>query len=86
MARICSFQIAYKNRSFPALISISDNEQDLVCTVHFVERKIGFIEPGDKLVYCKQNGLKQPRNIPQELSTELNRCIREWVHLQANSA
>ena len=80
MARLCSFQIAYKNQSFPALVSVANNERDVVCTVHFIDRKIRFLEPGDKLVYCKQHGLQQPANIPQELSKELNRCIREWVH------
>lgn len=79
MARICSFQIQYKNQSFPALISVANNENDVVCTVHFIERKIGFLEPGDKLVYCKKQGLQQPQNIPQELSVELNRCIQEWM-------
>ncbi|MDQ3277029.1 MAG: hypothetical protein M3Q06_01800 [Bacteroidota bacterium] len=79
MAKICSFQIQYKNQSFPALVSFASTERDVVCTVHFIESKIGHLEPGDKLVYCRQNGLQQPINIPQELSVELNRCFQEWV-------
>ena len=67
------------NQSFPTLVSVANNERDVVCTVHFIERKIRFLEPGDKLVYSKEHGLRQPENIPQELSRELNRCIREWV-------
>jgi hypothetical protein len=80
MARISSFQIEYNNQSFPALVSVVNNDRDVVCTVHFVERKIHYLEPGDKLVYCKENGLQQPLNLPKELSQELNRCIQEWMH------
>lgn len=80
MARISSFQIAYKNQSFPALVSLANNDQQVVCTVHFIERKNGYLEPGDKLVYCMEKGLQQPQDIPKELCDELNRCIRDWVH------
>lgn len=79
MARLCSFQIQFKDQFFPALVSVADNANDVVCTVHFVERKIRYLEPGDRLVYCKEAGLKQPQNIPLELSKDLNRCIRQCV-------
>ena len=79
MARICSLEIAFKNQLFPALVSVSENKQDTVFTVHFIESKIRYIEPGDKLVYCQQEGLKQPRNLPPDLEHELNRCLQEWV-------
>ena len=79
MARICSFQIQYKNQSFPTLVSVASSVDDVVCTMHFIERRIRYLEPGDKLVYCRQQGLRQPKDIPQELSQELNRCIRESV-------
>lgn len=79
MARICSFHIDYNNQSFPTLVSVASHELTIVCTVHFVERKIRYLEPGDKLVYCKEHGLLQPRNLPRELSQEINRCIQEWI-------
>jgi len=79
MARICSFEIRYNNDSFPTLVSVANNDHNVICTVHFVERKIRHLSPGDKLVYCKEHGLQQPQNLPQALSQELSRCIQEWV-------
>ncbi len=75
MARLCSFEIQYKNQFYPTLISVLRLENDLVCRVHYVESKLRFVAPGDVLVYNQQEGLKQPRNIPQELTQELQRCI-----------
>lgn len=79
MARIFSLAIQYRNHTFPTLVSISNSENDIVCTVHYVQRKLRYIQPGDKLVYCRKQGLQQPANIPPELTVELNKCIAEWA-------
>ena len=83
MARIFSFQIQYRNQSFPTLVSLANSEQSIVCTVHYVKRKLRYIQPGDKLIYCRKYGLQQPGNIPPELSEELNKCFAEWATTSA---
>jgi hypothetical protein len=75
MARLCSFEIQYRNQSFPTLVSVSHQENDVVCRVHFVESRLRYVAPGDVLVYNQAEGLKQPQNIPQELTQEIQRCI-----------
>lgn len=79
MSRLCSFEIRYKNQAFPTLVSVLHHDNDVVCRVHFVEKKLRFVVPGDVLIYNRQEGLKQPQNIPLELDQELRRCIRESV-------
>ena len=77
MARLCSFEIRYKNQAYPTLVSVLHRDNDVVCRVHFIESKMRHIVPGDVLIYNRQEGLKQPQNIPQELTEELRRCISE---------
>jgi hypothetical protein len=84
MARIFSFQIQYKNQSFPTLVSIVNNEQSIVCTVHYVERKIKYLQPGDRLVYCRTHGLQLPHDVPQDFSEALNNCLSQWATIPAS--
>jgi hypothetical protein len=76
MARICSLDIQYKNQSFPALISIQQLNDDIVCTIHFVESRLGYLLIGDRLVYSQKEGMKHPADLPTDLQMELQRCIR----------
>ncbi len=75
MARLCSFEIQFRNHSYPTLVSVLQHENDLVCRVHFVESRLRYVAPGDVLVYNREQGLKHPQNIPQELTLEIQRCI-----------
>jgi hypothetical protein len=77
MSRLCSFEIRYKNGAYPTLVSVLHHDNDVVCRVHFVEKKLRYVVPGDVLIYNQQEGLKQPQNIPPELTRELQRCICE---------
>jgi hypothetical protein len=75
MSRLCSFEIQYRNQSFPALVSVLYAGNDLICRVHFVQSQLRYVAPGDVLVYNLKEGLKQPENMPPELTQEIQRCI-----------
>ena len=75
MARLWSFDIRFRSQTFPTLIGVLYEQKDLICRVHFVESRLGYVAPGDVLVYNREEGLKQPGNLPQELSREIQRCI-----------
>jgi hypothetical protein len=79
MARICSFEIEYKNEHFPALVSIQQQADEIVCTIHFVESKLRYVVAGDTVIYRQKEGIVSPQNLPAELSAALQHCISKLL-------
>lgn len=75
MGKLCCIDIHYNNQDHRALVDIQHEENNLKCTIRFVERKLGYILPGDVLVYNHLEGLKPPAHMPAALREELRRCI-----------
>lgn len=54
-----------------ALVSVQERGHDIYCTVRYIEKHVKHVMPGDQLVFSLQEGLKQPRNLPDELAETL---------------
>jgi hypothetical protein len=80
MSRLCSFDIHFKDRSYITLATLVSREEGLLCRIRFVESRIGYLQPGDVLLYDERKGLRPPEKMPQELVAELERCISASAH------
>lgn len=87
MARIFSIDIPFRNTSYIALVSVTEKGHDLHCIVRYIDKGIRHILSGDKLVFSLQEGLKEPKNLPNELAQNLVECttvaIADFFHHRA---
>lgn len=67
--------IPFKNQQYPALISVRNREEELVCQVRYVSKNLPFILCGDTLQYSPTEGLKQNPNYPPEFVQCINQAI-----------
>ena len=75
MVKLCNFDLHYKNEMCRALVSLLSVGGDVQCTVHFTEKKLREISPGDVIIYNHKEGLKGPQDLPPDLKEEISRCI-----------
>lgn len=69
-----TIDVPFQNAVYPVLVSVKEQGTDFCCTVRYIHKKIKHILPGDQLVFCLQNGLKEPKNLPNELARNLFLC------------
>lgn len=71
MARLFSITIPFKNKQYTALVSLKEQGHDLCCFVRYIDKQLRYILPGDQLIFSLQEGLKQPKHLPDELAESL---------------
>ena len=79
MARLFTMNISYQQKDYPAILSIYQKDEELHCKIHYIDKQLQYIVPGDCLVYNHQKGLQQPPNIPDELAKSLERSTAAAV-------
>jgi hypothetical protein len=79
MARLFNIEIPFQNKRYCALVSVRECEHNLNCQVRYIDKGLNEILPGDIIVFNLSEGLKQPKNLPNELARELVRCTSEAI-------
>ena len=71
MARLFSININFENKEYTVLVSLREAEHDICCLVRYVDKGLRYILPGDVLEFSLDEGLKQPKELPDELAHNL---------------
>ena len=71
MARLFSINIYFENKEYTALVSLREVNHDICCLVRYVDKNLRYILPGDVLEFSLAEGLKQPKELPDELARNL---------------
>ena len=71
MARLFSININFENKEYTALVSLREAGNDLHCIVRYSDKGLRYIIPGDCIEFSLQEGLKQPKHLPNELAENL---------------
>ena len=83
MTRLFSINIFYHQQLYTALVSMRQQGHDFCCQVRYIDKALYHILPGDKLVFSLSEGLKEPTDIPKQLTEELvkntNKAITEYL-------
>jgi hypothetical protein len=71
MARLFSININFENQDYTVLVSLREVNHDICCMVRYVDKSLRYILPGDVLEFSLEEGLKQPKALPDELAQKL---------------
>lgn len=79
MARLFTMNISYQQKDYPAILSIYQKDEELHCKIHYIDKQLQYIVPGDCLIFNRQQGLRPPQNIPDDLAQSLARSTAAAV-------
>ena len=89
MASLFTINITFKNRDYPALVSIHQQGNDLFCMVRYIDKDLQYILVGDCIIFSNKGYLKQPQDLPGELAENLVHCtttvISEYLSSKKSS-
>lgn len=71
MARLFSINISFQNKEYTVLVSLREVNHDICCMVRYIDKNLRYILPGDILEFSLAEGLKQPKELPDELAQNL---------------
>ena len=71
MARIFSININFEDKEYTVLVSLREVSHDICCQVRYVDKALRYILPGDILEFSLAEGLKKPKDLPDELARNL---------------
>jgi hypothetical protein len=71
MARLFSININFENKEYFVLVNVKEVGHDICCLVRYIDKGLRHILPGDLLEFSLEEGLKQPRELPNELAQNL---------------
>lgn len=74
MARLFTIDIPFENNIHTALVTIRESGYDICCQVRYVDKSLRHIIPGDQVIFSLQEGLMEPKNLPNELAQNLVKC------------
>jgi hypothetical protein len=82
MTRLCSVMIPFKNQQYPALISVRNSKEEVVCQVRYISKDLPFILSGETLLFCPTEGLKPKTNLPPEFAAGFVQTITQAIATQ----
>ncbi|HEX2535269.1 MAG TPA: hypothetical protein VHK69_16095 [Chitinophagaceae bacterium] len=71
MARLFSIQFDFLRKQYTVLVSLRKEGHDLSCQVRYTDKELQRILPGDSLVFNLAEGLKQPKQLSDDLAVQL---------------
>ncbi|HEX2533643.1 MAG TPA: hypothetical protein VHK69_07905 [Chitinophagaceae bacterium] len=86
MVRLVNIDIQLNDKTYCALISVRKQNLDLSCQIRYVDSGIPYIHPGDQLVINLEEGLKHPRDLPNEEAKAVVRCTTEAISKELKQA
>ena len=82
MPRLISMTLHYQNKTYTALVSMREQQNDLCYQVRYIDKHLHYILPGDVLLLNVTDGLKQPTHLPAELALSfVSGCKEAGTHL-----
>ena len=81
MARLFSININFEDQDYTVLVSLREVNHDICCLVRYVDKGLRYILPGDVLEFSLEEGLKQPKVLPDELARKL---VESTTHALSN--
>lgn len=79
MARLFSIDIPFRNAHYTALVSVKERGHDIHCIVRYIDKGIKPLLQGEKLVFSLHEGLKEPRQLPDDLARNFVACTMEAI-------
>ena len=71
MSRLFTVSFPFKGQEYTALVSLSQREYDLSCSVRYLNKEAETLIPEKKIMFSLAGGMESPKRLQDKLAEEL---------------